>query len=94
MIGVFGALSGVPRLDDANCLGLWTLFDEPEPGDADGRDANRAALELCRTCPSLGDCRTWVDSLPPRDRPTGVIAGRIRKAKQPRKQSGDQQQIA
>ncbi len=85
MIEIFGALAGVPRLDGANCLGLWSLFDEPEPGDTDGRDANRAAVELCRTCPALDDCRTWLDSLRPKDRPTGVIAGRILRTKQLRK---------
>jgi hypothetical protein len=35
---------------------------------------------LCQRCPSLDRCAEWLDSLPPRQRPPGVTAGRVRAA--------------
>jgi WhiB family redox-sensing transcriptional regulator len=87
--GLFGALAGIPRLDGAACRGQAWAFDPVEQSDngAEVRDLQLAALAVCAVCPALDACRTWFDSLPPRDRPTGVIAGRIRRTREPREQA-------
>lgn len=35
------------------------------------------ALRLCQQCPAIVECEQWFDSLRPKDRPLGVIAGRL-----------------
>lgn len=73
------ALAGVPRLTDAACHGLWELFDPPGEGE-DAEDVayrHSAALKMCASCPCLSECRSYVDSLKPSQRPIGVIAGRV-----------------
>ncbi len=76
-------LRGAPHLPGALCVGRWQMFDE-----ADDPVITEAAVELCNACPVLDRCRDWVDSLPARRRPAGVIAGRVnprpRKAANPR----------
>lgn len=71
--------AAAPRLDGAACLGMWEAFDPADTGeteqDVDYR--HRTAMGICARCPALSACRTWVDSLPPRQRPGGVTAGRI-----------------
>ena len=101
--GLFSALAGIPKLDGAACRGQAWAFDPVEQSDTGGtgnnipnssrptgaevRDLQLAALAVCAVCPALDACRTWFDSLPPRDRPTGVIAGRIRRTREPREQA-------
>jgi|GEM_PF-3489846 len=67
-------LAGVPRLPGASCHGDSRTFDlEP---DADREDVDYA-IEICKACPALTACREWVRSLPPEQRPSGVVAGRL-----------------
>jgi WhiB family redox-sensing transcriptional regulator len=85
---IFGALVGAPLLSGANCLGLWSLFDEPDREDPDRREVVASAQRLCETCPALTDCGDWYDSLPPSQRPSGVVAGRLRRStRYPKKDS-------
>lgn len=75
-------LSQVPSLPGARCRGRAELFDATihsrhgaSPGDLDY--ARQAALRLCNACPALDNCRAWAATLPPDQRPLGVIAGQI-----------------
>lgn len=82
-------LAGVPDLPGARCKGAADLFEATTRGiDAPtrkarsvlrvDREAARAvALRMCRSCPSLDACRTWVDSMGPTGRPRGVVAGQV-----------------
>lgn len=72
-------LRDAPRLPGAKCIGRADLFDPREPNtDPETVEyAQNAALRLCRSCPALASCSQWFDSLPPRHRPLGVIAGRL-----------------
>jgi hypothetical protein len=74
---LFAALAAIPALPGANCRGKHDLFDLRDVNDADRDDAEAHALSLCRQCEALAGCSRWFDSLPPRQRPTGVIAGPI-----------------
>lgn len=69
-------LEQMPRLSEANCVGSPALFDPrgrwEEAEDADCRHA--AALQLCRCCPVLAECRQWADGQ--QDLAHGVIGGR------------------
>ncbi|KAA1243111.1 hypothetical protein F0Q45_25845 [Mycobacterium simiae] len=67
----------MPRLPGAACVGRWDLFDPRPDNDPDRDHTEAAALQLCRTCPALAGCRRWVDSLSPKHRPAGVVAGRL-----------------
>jgi hypothetical protein len=69
---IFAALAGIPRLPGARCVGKSDLFDA-----TDCPELAEAALNLCRGCPALAGCAAWFDSLPRRQRPTGVVAGRV-----------------
>ncbi len=73
------ALVGIPRLRGARCIGRWAQFDPPTSDlTADAVQARQAAaIALCQQCSALTECRRWVDSLRPSQRPLGVIAGRI-----------------
>jgi len=75
--GFLGALAGAPALPGARCRGRHHLFDEQRPDEDDGTAAARhaQALALCNRCPALDPCQSWFASLPPRKRPTGIIAG-------------------
>jgi hypothetical protein len=74
------AVGAAPCLPGAKCRGRHALFDPP--GISEDPDAVAArhemALSLCEHCPALARCREWLDSLPPRRRPLGVIAGTVR----------------
>jgi len=69
----------------ARCRGRWALMDiqgDDEPDDvAQARYAQ--ALTLCvgtgqnDGCPARQSCEEWFDKLPVKDRPVGVVAGRI-----------------
>lgn len=74
------AIAGAPTLPGARCSGRHHLFDPPTGGEdlavVEARHAQ--ALGLCERCPALASCRQWVDELPARKRPLGVVAGEIR----------------
>lgn len=73
----FAALLGIPHLPGALCRGRPDLFDL-KPGTSTDRDAVATqALALCRACPALANCQRWFESLPRKERPSGVVAGRI-----------------
>jgi Transcription factor WhiB len=66
---------GVPDLERGLCIGQWDLFDDTEdPAAVD------QAIELCSQCSVRTRCAEWVNSLTPRRRPLGVVAGEIRQA--------------
>ena len=75
--GLAGALTGIPRLEGANCIGLSELFDSLEDDDI------HEAIAICECCPALTPCRLWADSLP-RSRLEGVVAGKRRWPRKPR----------
>lgn len=78
-MGLFDALGMAVALPGARCRGRHQLFDEAQPGeDVDNaNDRHSRALVLCAECPALAKCADWVDGLPKRDRPTGVVGGRV-----------------
>ncbi|MBN7304337.1 hypothetical protein IUQ79_20790 [Mycobacteroides abscessus subsp. bolletii] len=63
------ALGGVPTLRGALCHGRHELFDAVDDTDE--------AIALCRRCPALEACATWLAELPPSRRPSGVVAGKV-----------------
>lgn len=69
-----GALAGVPLLEGAKCKGRPERFDIDIRSDRESIDW---AAYTCGACPALRKCRRWVDSLPPRQRPSGMVAGRL-----------------
>jgi hypothetical protein len=77
---LLSSLAGTPTFPGCRCRGKHHLFDEAakhEPADVvEARHAQ--ALALCAHCPALQRCSDWVDSLPPRQRPLGVVAGKVR----------------
>lgn len=79
MQDLLAALAGAPALPGARCRGKSVLFDEAgrdEPAEvAEQRHAQ--ALGLCQHCTALASCTQWFDSLPPTQRPAGVVAGQI-----------------
>lgn len=70
------SLAGSPALPGARCRGKSHLFDGAEPGE-DTTARYDQALGLCAACPALGRCSRWLDGLPARKRPRGVVAGRV-----------------
>lgn len=86
---LLGALAGVPDLPGARCRGHWRLFDPAGPTEAvtDVEHRHRIAVETCQTCPALAVCGAWLESLSPRERPPGVIAGTIRTEPHPRRKA-------
>ncbi|SBS77292.1 hypothetical protein MHPYR_410002 [uncultured Mycobacterium sp.] len=74
------AIATAPKLIDAGCRGS-TDFDvdhdcDGEPPEA-REDRLRRAVAACNACPALDACTAWFDGLSPRQRPTGVVAGRV-----------------
>jgi Transcription factor WhiB len=63
----------IPRLPDAACKGRGDEFDVTNGRD---RQAIARAKAICQSCPVFEDCRDWLAGLPPRERPSGVVAGR------------------
>lgn len=84
---LLSALAGVPVLRGARCRGRHTLFDprhDDEPAEvADARHLQ--ALALCQQCPAIAECEQWLDALPKKQRPFGVIAGQLHRQPNPRK---------
>ncbi len=68
--------AGIPPLRGAACVGHSHLFDAAEDDETRASAQHRfaAALELCRTCGCLAACRAWLESLPVKRRPAGVVA--------------------
>lgn len=68
-----------PKLPGALCRNRAALFDEAEHGEDPAAVAERheRAAAVCQLCPALGPCSQWAASLPPRQRPPGVLAGQI-----------------
>jgi hypothetical protein len=62
-----------PNLPRAACVGhpeLFDVTDEALAGDA---------LAVCQRCRELPRCRAWLDSLPRKQWPSGVVAGEVRR---------------
>lgn len=83
---VSSSLAGIPLLRGARCRGRHTLFDPQARTESDDVAAarHRQAIGLCvgithadPGCPALEACRTWVQSLPAAQQPTGVVAGKL-----------------
>lgn len=74
------SLAGSPALPGARCRGRHTLFDERGPDEPAEVAAQRhsQALTLCQRCPALDRCTAWIEELPPRQRPPGVVAAQLR----------------
>jgi hypothetical protein len=71
-------VSDIPKLHGAACLGRSNEFDAQPPKTPDRDLAHLRAKRIClRQCPALDACRAWLDSLPPRRRPEGVVAGQF-----------------
>lgn len=81
-----GAILGCVALPGALCRHKAATFDEArtdEPTEVvEARHAQ--ARGLCQRCPSLDACITWVESLPARRRPTGIVAGTLYRTPRPR----------
>jgi hypothetical protein len=77
---LLSSLAGTPTFPGCRCRGKHHLFDEAakhEPADVvEARHAQ--AIGLCGGCPALNRCESWWHSLPPRHRPAGVVAGKVR----------------
>jgi len=76
---LLSTMAKVPVLRGARCRGRHELFDPPgcdEPA-AVAQARTEQALRICQSCPALQSCSQWFDSLPPKDRPHGVVAARI-----------------
>lgn len=86
---LLAALAGAPPLPGARCVGHHRLFDPAHMGEdiSQVERRHRIAAETCRVCPALAACGAWLESLPTRDRPPGVIAGTIRTDHLNRKES-------
>lgn len=87
LTGLLAALRGAPALPGALCVGDHRLFDPAGPTEpvTDAERRHQIAVETCQVCPALTACGAWLASLPPRERPSGVIAGIVRTERQPRK---------
>jgi len=74
-----GAILGCVALPGALCRHKAHTFDEARPDEpAEMVEARHAqARGLCQRCPALAACTAWVESQPPRRRPTGIVAGRL-----------------
>jgi hypothetical protein len=53
----------------AACAGYWELMESTEEKD------ERAAIDVCASCPVWEACRAWTLSLPPRQDVAGVAGG-------------------
>jgi hypothetical protein len=77
---ILAAVGAAPALPGAKCRGRHHLFDpaglSEDPNTVAARHA--LALSLCEHCPALARCEAWLESLPPRRRPHGVIAGTVK----------------
>ncbi len=71
-------LGDIPKLDGAACKGRHRKFDARPPRTPNRNDLHDWAKATClRRCPALADCRAWLASLEPSQRPEGVVAGQF-----------------
>jgi WhiB family redox-sensing transcriptional regulator len=64
------------KLPGALCKHRSELFDIELPRNhPNRRNMERKAVRLCRQCPALRACQTWLATLAPSERPQGVVAG-------------------
>ncbi|PND54444.1 hypothetical protein CRM90_27995 [Mycobacterium sp. ENV421] len=77
------AVSAAPCLPGARCRGHHSIFDPAAQGEDPEVVAARhaQAIGLCGRCESLDRCEAWFLGLPKRQRPQGVIAGRLHNPK-------------
>jgi hypothetical protein len=73
-------LAAVPRLPGAMCRDDPALFDLAR----DHRNSRGRALTVCQSCAALEQCREWVLTLEPDERPRGVVAGMVINVGRPR----------
>lgn len=77
---LLAAIVGAPALPGARCRGRHHMFDPAafgeDPAIVEARHTQ--ALGLCAQCPALERCGEWLDSLPAKRQPLGVIAGQRR----------------
>jgi hypothetical protein len=74
---LFGMISRAPNLAGAACADPATreLFDEA--AGVCSTEVVQEAAWACGRCPALATCRLWVEGLPPRQRPRGVVGGLV-----------------
>jgi len=70
--GLLTQIVDMPRMPQASCRDrqMWPVFDAAT-GDL---DAQREALDCCASCPCRNECQSWLATVPPQDRPLGVVA--------------------
>jgi hypothetical protein len=77
---LLSALAGTPAFPGCRCRGRHYLFDPADthepPAVVEARHAQ--ALGLCGGCSALARCESWFNSLPPKHKPHGVVAGQLR----------------
>jgi Transcription factor WhiB len=68
---LFGALNGIPALEDAICAGdtsgIWDAADAADTA---------LAVRICRRCPAMDDCRAWARAQP-KNSMSGVIGAEL-----------------
>lgn len=85
LLEMLGASIPQPAMPDAACRGHADLFDPRRTGESSAEHEPEHAVaarhlqaqRLCAGCLELTRCRDWVQQLPAKERPTGVVAGRI-----------------
>jgi hypothetical protein len=75
-VDLIRTLTGTPDLPGAACVEHRDIFDACTTRGASY--SYHLAIQICIQCPVLLQCRAWVTSLPPGQRPRGVTAGLIR----------------
>ena len=84
--GPLGLLSAIladtPRLAGAACRRHPDLFAATVVKGQGSRPASLTAAReqaraICRKCPALGQCESWVRSTPEARRPAGIVAGQL-----------------
>jgi hypothetical protein len=81
---LLSALAGTPRLEGAACVGRHELFDLRDISDPDRAEVEARGVKICLTeCGAYSQCRDWIQSLPARQRPSGVVAGVVRRPRTP-----------
>jgi hypothetical protein len=75
-------LAEIPPLRGARRKGRSDVWDEH-----DNPELVEFALNQCRSCAAQTDCERWFLGLRPGQRPTGVVAGRVNRPRQPRKRA-------
>ena len=78
--GVLDAIAAAPDLRRGRCVGQWEVWDS-----WDDVGLVEYAIAGCQSCAELQKCRDYVESLPARHRPHGVIAGVCRRPPKSRK---------